>query len=523
MPIKLAVPPGKASLDLTAETRPRQVKEWLEMLPLANPGDAARLLGEALDGLNRHPLDGDARLRLLELFHATLAQLTPALEQQFSAAPPPLGEKNRQLANLARQLHLDLANGYLTLLLECLNKTASASVSKQLPQILLHALQALNQVLVICYETYTPTPAGVWHEIHQLYHYARLNVFQDPALPEQGPPAAIGHTYKQALLLALSDPYRLMQGELATVMGYLERFASEARLQPLAPVDNPAGIFLVQPESDKPPRAVAHHGTAGNAATDLLLDTADLALALYQQWLAESGGPARPGQAGHADLLRRLLKQWEIAPKRAFSRSAKHASAKGCIGIPSLHQVLTQAAGGAAPEGTEPDGITITLHPPDSLPEKGSPVSKPIEWKVLNESAGGMRLGKHPAAAVQIRVGQAIGIRPPEATAWNIAVVRWVRSDNPEHLEFGAQMLSPSARPVTLKPTICSAGTDFEKALLLPEIPPLGQPATLLAGRGNYKPQREFLLAQNGEVSIIRASRLLEQTASFDLFDFTGG
>jgi hypothetical protein len=68
---------------------------------------------------------------------------------------------------------------------------------------------------------------------------------------------------------------------------------------------------------------------------------------------------------------------------------------------------------------------------------------------------------------------------------------------------------------------IASVGTQFQPALLLPEIPALKQPTTLLALRGSYQPQREFMLEGVDGPQNVRATRLLEQTASFDLFEFT--
>ena len=108
---------------------------------------------------------------------------------------------------------------------------------------------------MICYETYAPTPAGIWSEMHQLYRYAvQLNV-QDEALADVNSTSSINLTYKQSLLLALADPYRLMHGEAAKVMDYLARFGDQAHLMPLAQTTGSAGFFLVRLDTDKPPKA----------------------------------------------------------------------------------------------------------------------------------------------------------------------------------------------------------------------------------------------------------------------------
>ena len=140
---------------------------------------------------------------------------------------------------------------------------------------------------------------------------------------------------------------------------------------------------------------------------------------------------------------------------------------------------------------------------------------------IANESAGGLALSKASEDPVQIRVGDLIGLKPESGGAWNVGVVRWVKSDSPEDLELGVQMLAPSATPVTIKPVIAGAGASFEMALLLPELPIVKQPATILAQRDAYQGQREFELSLEGQTRHVRATKLLEQTASFEQFQFT--
>ena len=100
MTIKLSVPGPEQNL--TVETRPRQVAEWLAALPLSNLNDSSRSILDALYALNRSKIAEDTRLKLLELYRATISNLMPALEAQFSGQPLPLPEKSRIIASQAR-------------------------------------------------------------------------------------------------------------------------------------------------------------------------------------------------------------------------------------------------------------------------------------------------------------------------------------------------------------------------------------------------------------------------------------
>ena len=86
---------------------------------------------------------------------------------------------------------------------------------------------------------------------------------------------------------------------------------------------------------------------------------------------------------------------------------------------------------------------------------------------------------------------------------------------------MGVQMLAPKALPAVIKPTITTADATFSPVLILPEMPILKQPAALVTPHGSFLEMREFQLDQGGIVSTIRATKLLEQTNSFDVFTFS--
>ncbi|BCB28070.1 hypothetical protein SKTS_29560 [Sulfurimicrobium lacus] len=532
MTIKLSVPAPEQNL--TVETHPKQVAEWLEALPLTNLNEASRAILDTLSAMNRSKVAEDTRLKLLELYRASITNLMPSLEQQYSGQPLPLPEKSRHMAAQARQLHTELAYGYKIILLEHAGKRLNFGSNKQLPLVAERAIASLGQMLVVCYQTYAPTPAGVWAEMHTLFMYAVEQGIQDEPVLNAEQQSSVNLAYKQALLLALLDPYRLMQGEVNKVLEYLASFGGHAHLQPLMQTSSPSGFFLVRLDSDKPPRALAHDSTVIDARTDILLNTIELARLLHQQIQRLEAGvnpkslllPVSANDFGFPNLLRRMLKHWGIAPKRLFNRMQNSARMDICAGIRAIHYFLSGESASNADNQPDSPGIQgqnteITLELADSPFDKTSHqtyVSK--NWLIINESAGGLALSKDPKTDAQVRVGEIIGLRPESNEAWNIGVVRWVSSENPNHLQLGAQMLAPTATPALIRPVIASIGTLFQPALLLPEIPALKQPATLLALRGSFAPQREFMVEGMGRPQNIRATKLLEQSATFDLFEF---
>lgn len=528
MPINLAVPAIQDNMQVAVEIRPKHVQEWLDALPLANVGDAARRISDALATLNRSKIPDETRLKLLEQYRATIISLQPSLEEQYAGMALPLPEKNRSLAICARQLQVELAYGYKIVLLDHLNKKLTLGQPKYLPLVIQRAIHALASILTTCYQSYAPTPAGAWSEMHQLYRHAVQHHMQDEEIAPAGSKVSINSTYKEALLLSLADPYHLLQGQVAHVLDYLARFSGQASLLPLlATAEHPVGFFLIRLDTDKPPKAIAQNVTAADPRTDILLNTVELARTLhYQLQKLEAGSdpnklglPAAALQLQYREMMRGLIQHWGIAPKRFFNRVRKAAALEIVVGVRAIHHFLNPMLGARQ---TEVHDAEITLRLSSSAIDTSSQQSyTSTSWLVLNESAGGMAMSKEPQSNVQVRVGEILGVRTDRSAEWNIVLVRWVHSKDAAHLELGAQMLAPTAAAVVLSPTLGSESNIRIPALLLPAIPSLNRPALLTVSRGTYAPQREFrLLRSEGDVRI-RASQLSSHTNSVEIFEFS--
>lgn len=527
MDIKLSVPEYQAVPNLSVEIRPKYVQEWLDALPLANSLDAGRKLADAIAALNSIKLAEDARLKLLDLYRGTARTLLPSLQQQYVNKPLPLQEKSKQAAALARDVMTELANGYKLALLEIIGRRISFGANKLAPLAIARAIESLGAKLDVCYETYSPTPAGVWMELHQLYWHAAQQHLHEQAIAEDDK-ASVNHVFKQVLLIALADPYRLQQGQLAEVKAYLARFGYQAMLQPLGKAENTHGLFLARLDGDKPPKALAHHTGVTDARTDIILNTIPLARTLHQHVqeldagtpLKQLGLPEAAKQPGYREMLKRLIKQWGIAPKRVFNRTPAQADMFICSGITSLHHTLSQDALSDAPDAdTE---IMITLQVSDPMQATGSyQTYNCANWQVLNESAGGVALVKDRASASKIKVGDIIGLGPQNTASLGVAIVRWMQSTTDNNLELGAQMLAPHATAIVIKPVISAPNALFQPALLLPAVPALDQPERIVAARGSFQPMREFEVRSQGAPRAVRATHLIEQTDSLDLFFFS--
>jgi hypothetical protein len=380
-------------------------------------------------------------------------------------------------------------------------------------------MSALSRILMICYQTYAPAPSGIWFEIHQIFRFAIEQGIASETITDEDRESSINQVYKQSLLLSLSNPYRLSPGEVAWVQDYLAAFGGLAQLQAFAQTSKTIGLFLAQTHSDKPPKPLPQDLDDVDNRSDILLNTLELAHALHHHIERLNAGelpknmrlPDVAKEANYRDLLKRLLKSWSAAPKRMFNRTENISSTQVCIGLPSLHHFL----GGREPGDSTDLSFVQQAKVPRFISGK---------WLVINESAGGLALSGAFETLPQIRPGDVIGLKADGTSKWNIGAVRWVKSDKADHLEIGAQLVAPKADPARIKPSIAGPAETFQAALLLPEIPLLKQPETLIAPRGTFGPQRELLLELDGHtVQTVRAVKLVEQTAGYERFEFSRG
>ena len=172
MSLTLTVPTPDPVEDLTVETRPKHLKEWLDDLPLTNLTDVCRTLDDEIGALNRQKVAMETRLKLLELYRSVILKLLPAMEEQYVATRLPQPGKNRQMAEQARQLLMELANGYKIILLDYQNARITLGKGKIAVTAAQRAMSALSRILMICYQTYAPAPSGIWFEIHQIFRFA---------------------------------------------------------------------------------------------------------------------------------------------------------------------------------------------------------------------------------------------------------------------------------------------------------------------------------------------------------------
>ena len=88
------------------------VNSWLSSLPLANLGEATRLLFQALSELSHTACKPKDRYEILEKIRPQVHYIVKGLSQHYLNKPVVLPEKTQKIVLLANTLNTQLATGY---------------------------------------------------------------------------------------------------------------------------------------------------------------------------------------------------------------------------------------------------------------------------------------------------------------------------------------------------------------------------------------------------------------------------
>ena len=149
----------------------------------------------------------------------------------------------------------------------------------------------------------------------------------------------------------------------------------------------------------------------------------------------------------------------------------------------------------------------------------------PHRGQNINESAGGhCILGtiRYNADTPKVQIGEIVGIKSmtrSDQLNLTIGVIRRIK-DVENGIEIGVLKLGPCAHAIATSRYHASRQQQrFSRSLLLPEMPALQQPPTLIT-QGKHNVNEKLVVAQQGYKAKVKLTRLIESTSVYSRFEF---
>ena len=513
MVLRFTTPAQDISLAHLTEMRPKQLQAWLSNLHSSNPQLAAQAILTALAALNRQPLSSEVRLNFLTDYYWPTAEVQiDMLQLQLSGSMLPLSEKTDAHARLAQELLIELTYGYKLVLID--NAKLTLRTQLDIAPVVYQLLTIQQRILTLCYEIYAPVPIGIWAEIHQEFEYATQINFL-----EKSSAASILHLYQRTLLIALADPYHLMQGELSLVVDISRVLAPLCNITQHPSADD-TPLFLLDLSLDSPPtmdkRPIndvtrdpsTRFFNTHQAVQQLITQLTQLAAGVAPVQL---GLPNIAGKTSYRFLLHRLILSWDNPPTRRFNRHLpKHNDIALGLGIRTIHALL---------DAHTPDDANSITNPAFFTPAPSHRSHYLAHWEIINIGAQGHALRNKTVAPSHIKVGELISIREQNDEIWQLCIIKWVKNINTETVQIGVQRLPPNARGVQVFNPLSPIKT-MQPGILFPANALLNQPTLLLTPHGMYMNNVHMELI-TVTTHTIKPQHLIMQTQSFDLFEIS--
>jgi len=166
------------------------------------------------------------------------------------------------------------------------------------------------------------------------------------------------------------------------------------------------------------------------------------------------------------------------------------------------------------------DGELLDPQPKPPVEEQMDLAYPFYEVDLVDTSPGGYCISWDSDAPTTMQAGEIMAVREEHDQRWCIAVLRWVRKVDGK-TQTGLELMAPRAIPVAIRIVQKKGGpTDYTRALLLPELSAIRQPATLITPSVMFSEQQKIHLQRQGIQATAQLAEERLRTESFIQFTF---
>ena len=572
--VSLRIPQQTLSELTGVSKQANKFENWLNKLPMGHVGQTAKQIYLTLDEISRLKTTVQNRFELLELIRPTVLLLLPSLSKHYLNQPLILPEKAAQVAALTQSLLLRLSTGYKVVIAESLKEMDKVSAKKNVKIALHHATTLSTLRLLHNYQLYSLTPRALWHDIYLFYYIAEHYKLSDEQIRDQkgsDTKSSIKHEFLRAVMLAVASPNQLRQPQIKDLF---DATSSWAQFVNIDKHSNPPGLYYLDLLSDTPP---TYHNWL---ATDKDSQLRNIYLGMLVEKLAHYSKSSQSSELDipatiTPDILTHLCDSWGKSSQRSFARTSQQGAVEVTVGFSASHYFISDQMEfrtfirGGRPDPLAPNDSNLFLNPNHdplapvptdqeksaediwslkyTAPFKPSnekyhsdkidteelegKVSQVVEEQprpfhnfrcgVIDTSPGGYCIEWQGEISGQLRNGEVIGLKEKSQSDWQVGVVRWINQVSADTARIGIELLSPQGQAGGAA-VVHKKGPlgDFIRVIQLPEIPSIGQAATLLTPSTCFQEGDKILLTYLEDKVKAKLTKRISSTSGYCQFLF---
>ncbi len=538
----------------------RQLKAWVESLPMANVGETSRQLYHAIIEFNQLKISDAARLELMDMVRTPIHFVCQQLNNRYLNQGVVLDEQQRKVANLAQALQTHLAIGYKIIIKHLVdqNNTRQKNI---IARAVHRAINELMPAILRSYQLYIQTPSGIWQEIHQLYQIASAFNLQNEVIldPTENTHTSIQQVYLKTILLGACQPNQLLQRELSEVYAVLSDWATFLAINEVA---DEKSVLVINPEVDNAPQ-YRYLIKKSNLSDYLGVNVLPLIRVLHNDHkiLSASNRTSKPivvKETFSLGLLEHLIQSWGGMKQRSFSRTPAAGEVSIAVGLTATHFHISGEIGfysflfGSSTHSDNPfmgavssrfsasntqavksqqdiwsgsfdaEGHT-KMAADDNIEfavDKDANESHPkYTGQLVNVSPRGYCVQWTENPANNLKTGEVIAIKEDQLQHWNLGVVRWIRQGKDIGTQMGVELLAPNSRTCGIRLlNKTGAHGDYLRGLIIPEIKAIGQDASVLTPRLPFNVGNKVTITMNGKEEKYQLTKKIMSTGIISQF-----
>lgn len=480
--------------------RTAPILDWLATDLTADADLELAALVRHLDDLARPEISRNQFHRCLDLLHTRALAISRQHRLRLAQARLPLTVTLHRSATRLVSALGKIAAGYDEVLTEIRHRLVR-TLRRNPETISAKALEILGEQLTVAHLAGNSAPFEFWQRAHAFFQTSRTENSNEER--PGGIPESTLKAYKYLLAFSAAQPEGLTGEEINWLSDYLAANARHTSIRHSSPGETGMGWFWIDPAQDSPPVSTARRAppTVEGVIYFTAEELARRVTPLLEQ--LDGDGPEPPNLPDNlsrhetATLLRRVREYWASPPRREHSRRRNQYAVNVCCGLETIWKMLRE-------------------------PGIARQTRFASEWMVVNESPTGYAIMQVTGTANDVTPGIAIALRRNDEDTWTLCVVRWVRSETPEQIELGLQVIANSAKPVSVGFRSGDQTRPMRPALVLPPVAALGRQQSILAPAGTYTARR-FMLVSDVHRLYIAQGRLLSldiQTSALELFQY---
>lgn len=523
-------------------------KKWLGQFQLTNLHAAHGELRAQMDELNRYPMRGVERLLILEQLSETIEHVQTGYARKLIAKKLPLSDDELTIFVSIIGLWQQMINGYQRCLQAVLagDRLLAPYTALLCQRSLLYSGLQIFEYSRTGYEFNN----ALWQQLHELYAFSEERGFQmERVANELGGEihtAACHAIYVKTLLACYARPAELTRSQLKLLDQWLMQWSaftavergynkSKGDAPPLA-VDL-ASAHGLQPLTQM---NIPHQQTNQDSDSVRYLAMLPLSKMLrVKTVLLQQGQSPQQLELGEecssaecVEMLEFLHRCWcEGIGDRLSERHHTAQRSDVCYGLEAIYAHIANKPfkplvrnGGVdelARKQIATFGRVLTETDHHSLGELGYPLES---WQIENESMLGAHLLRGEIAGVRIGPNQIVAVRRDNDPGFMLGATSWVHVTQNGQLSLGVRYLPGIAQSITIKSTGVNLGMSdkSDAALLLPAMPALKMPASLVIPRDWLRPERIIeVVHADKQVRTVKLGFSVEKGGDYERVSFS--